>query len=163
MQLASEIDQFIYDYDTYAYHDQVSDREAQVAALAADLDKGEADYMKQYFSEIVEHQEGAPEDIEGAKKLIEKIDDFKPLAKIEEQLEENYNHIDNTLNNLKKPSEERAEIAIDTDDKQEEALNQADSDSGRKTDEEKQKKRANKRPSLKKRLEEKKNRSPRSR
>ena len=156
MQLASEIDQFMYDYDTYAYHDQVPDREAQVATLAADLDNGEADYMKQYLSEIVEHQEGAPEDIEGAKKLIEKIDDFKPLAKIEEQLEENYNHIDNTLNNLKKPSEERAETAIDTDDKQEEALNQADSDSGRKTDEEKQKKRASKRPSLKKRLEEKK-------
>ncbi|MDO4189655.1 MAG: YodL domain-containing protein, partial [Lachnospiraceae bacterium] len=156
MQLASEIDQFMYDYDTYAYRDQVPDREAQVAALAADLDNGEAEYMKQYLSEIVEHQEGSPEDIEGAKKLIEKIDDFKPLAKIEEQLEENYNHIDNTLNNLKKPSEERAETAIDTDDKQEEALNQADSDSGRKTDEEKQKKRASKRPSLKKRLEEKK-------
>ena len=156
MQLASEIDQFMYDYDTYAYHDQVPDREAQIATLAADLDNGEADYMKQYLSEIVEHQEGKPEDIEGAKKLIEKIDDFKPLAKIEEQLEENYNHIDNTLNNLKKPSEERAETAVDTDDKQEEALNQADSDSGRKTDEEKQKKRASKRPSLKKRLEEKK-------
>jgi len=156
MQLASEIDQFMYDYDTYGYQDQVPDRETQVATLAADLDNGEADYMKQYLSEIVEHQEGAPEDIEGAKKLIEKIDDFKPLAKIEEQLEENYNHIDNTLNNLKKPSEERAETAIDTDDKQEEALNQADSDSGRKTDEEKQKKRASKRPSLKKRLEEKK-------
>ena len=156
MQLASEIDQFMYDYDTYAYHDQVPDREAQVAELAADLDNGEADYMKKYLSEIVEHQEGAPEDIEGAKKLIEKIDDFKPLAKIEEQLEENYNHIDNTLNNLKKPSEERAETAVDTDNKQEEALDQADSDSGRKTDEEKQKKRASKRPSLKKRLEEKK-------
>lgn len=73
-----------------------------------------------------------------------------------EQLEENYNHIDNTLNNLKKPSEERAETAVDTDNKQEKAFDQADSDSGRKTDEEKQKKRASKRPSLKKRLEEKK-------
>lgn len=156
MQLASEIDQFMYDYNTYDYQDQVPDREAQVATIASDLDRGDTDYIKQYLTEIVEHQEGAPEDIEGAKKLIEKIDDFKPLAKIEEQLEENYNHIDNTLNNLKKPSEERAETAIDTDDKQEEALNQADSDSGRKTDEEKQKKRASKRPSLKKRLEEKK-------
>ena len=54
------------------------------------------------------------------------------------------------------------EVQFDTivenaaDNKQEEALDQADSDSGRKTDEEKQKKRASKRPSLKKRLEEKK-------
>ena len=156
MQLASEIDQFMYDYNTYDYQDQVPDREAQVATIASDLDRGDTDYIKQYLTEIVEHQGGAPEDIEGAKKLLEKIEDFKPLAKIEEQLEENYNHIDNTLNNLKKPSEERAEVAVDTDDKQEEALNQADSDSGRKTDEEKQKKRASKRPSLKKRLEEKK-------
>ena len=154
--LAQQIDSFMYDYDTYNYQDQVDDRDAQIATLADDIEKGEAGYIKDYLKEIVDQKEGTPENIEDAKKLIEKLDDFKPLAKIEEQLEENYNHIDNTLNNLKKPSEERAETVIDTDDKQEEALNQADSDSGRKTDEEKQKKRASKRPSLKKRLEEKK-------
>ena len=154
--LAQQIDSFMYDYDTYNYQDQVDDRDAQIATLADDIEKGEAGYIKDYLQEIVDQKEGTPENIEDAKELIEKLDDFKPLAKIEEQLEENYNHIDNTLNNLKKPSEERAETVIDTDDKQEEALNQADSDSGRKTDEEKQKKRASKRPSLKKRLEEKK-------
>ena len=57
---------------------------------------------------------------------------------------------------MKKPSEERIENSRETDEKQEEALNQADSDSGRKTDVEKQIKKSGKRPSLRKRLEEKK-------
>lgn len=80
-----------------------------------------------------------------------------------EQLEENYNHIDNTLNNLKKPSEERAETAVDTDNKQEKAFDQADSDSGRKTD---KRSRRNVQANvllLKSVLKRKKNRSPRSR
>lgn len=156
MQLATEIDQFMHDYDPYDYMDKVPDRDEQVHEIASVLESGEAGYISAHFQKIVDHEETLPEDRESARKLIEKIDDFKPLAKIEELVEENYNHIDNTLNNLKKPSEERAEAAIDTDDKQEEALNQADSDSGRKTDQEKQMKKASKRPSLKKRLEEKK-------
>jgi len=156
MQLATEIDQFMHDYDPYDYMDKVPDRDEQVHEIASVLESGEAGYISAHLQKIVDHEETLPEDRESARKLIEKIDDFKPLAKIEELVEENYNHIDNTLNNLKKPSEERAEAAIDTDDKQEEALNQADSDSGRKTDQEKQMKKASKRPSLKKRLEEKK-------
>lgn len=156
MQLATEIDQFMHDYDPYDYMDKVPNREEQIQEIASVLESGEAGYISAHLQKIVDHEETLPEDMESARKLIEKIDDFKPLAKIEEQLEENYNHIDNTLNNLKKPSEERAEAAIDTDDKQEEALNQADSDSGRKTDQEKQMRKASKKPSLKKRLEEKK-------
>ena len=157
MELATEIDQFLYDYDTSAYQTQVEDRAAQVATLAEDLDNGEADYMKHYLTEIVEQKAGTPADIENAKKLLEKMDEFKPLAKVEELLEENYNNIDNTLNNLKRPSEEKAENAIDTDEKQEEALDQADSDSGRRINEDSHRKRdKDKRPSLKKRLDEKK-------
>ena len=48
---------------------------------------------------------------------------------------------------MKKPSEERIENGRETEEKQEEALNQADSDSGRKTDVDKQIK-TGKRPSL---------------
>lgn len=156
MVLASQIDEFIHDFDPYAYADQVEDREAQVTQLATDLEHEEAGYMVSYFKELVANQDGLPEDQQRAQEFIKKIEEFKPLAKIEEQLEENYNHIDNTLNNLKKPSEERVETNQETDNKQEEALDQAESDSGRKTDLEKQAKKASKRPSLKKRLEEKK-------
>ena len=89
--------------------DQVDDRDAQIATLADDIEKGEAGYIKDYLQEIVDQKEGTPENIEDAKELIEKLDDFKPLAKIEEQLEENYNHIDgseedanNIIENIKK-------------------------------------------------------------
>ena len=94
------------------------------------------------------------EDRQKAQQFIKEIEEYKPLAKIEEQLEENYNHIDNYLNNLKKPSEERIESNRETEDKQDEALNNANSGSGRKTDIDKQN--TGKRPSLRKRLEEKK-------
>ena len=71
-------------------------------------------------------------------------------------MEENYNHIDNILNNLKKTSEEKAENTVETDDKQEEVLDKADSESGRRINVENHSKNIDKKPSLKKRLEEKK-------
>ena len=153
--LAEQIDGFMYDYDTYNYQDQVPDRQEQIDTIAKDLENGEAGYIKQYLAEIVEEQAGTAEQIEQAKELASKVEDYKPLAKIEEQVEENYNHIDDRFNNLKKPSEERKEEAESIDSKQEKALEQADSHSGRTADVTKPKK-SDKRPSLKKRLEEKK-------
>ena len=156
MVLAIKIDEFMHDFDPYAYADQVTDREEQVKTISDDLEKGEAGYMVSYFKELISNEDGLMEDRQKAQQFIKEIEEYKPLAKIEEQFEENYNHIDNYLNNLKKPSEERIENSRETDEKQEEALNQADSDSGRKTDVEKQIKKSGKRPSLRKRLEEKK-------
>ena len=155
MALAIKIDEFMHDFDPYAYADQVTDREAQVKTISDDLEKGEAGYMVSYFKELISNEDGLMEDRQKAQQFIKEIEEYKPLAKIEEQLEENYNHIDNYLNNLKKPSEERNENSRETEEKQEEALNQADSDSGRRTDVDKQIK-TGKRPSLRKRLEEKK-------
>ena len=44
--------------------------------------------------------EGAvPEEIKRATELLEKLTEYKPLAKIEEAEEQNYNMIDNVLNN----------------------------------------------------------------
>lgn len=113
--LAQQIDNFMYDFDPYGYQDQVEDRAAQVETIAADLDSGKADYITDYLKEIVQEQDGTPEILAEAQKLIEKVEDYKPLVKVEEQL---------------------------------------DSASGRKADMEKTKE--SKRPSLKKRLEEKK-------
>ena len=155
MSLAIKIDEFMHDFDPYAYADKVTDREAQVKTISDDLEKGEAGYMVSYFKELISNEDGLMEDRQKAQQFIKEIEEYKPLAKIEEQFEENYNHIDNYLNNLKKPSEERIENSRETEEKQEEALNQADSDSGRKTDADKQIK-TGKRPSLRKRLEEKK-------
>ena len=44
-----------------------------------------------------------------AKELLKKLDEYKPLAKVEEMVEQNYNMIDNMINNLPKDPEEKKE------------------------------------------------------
>lgn len=114
--LASQIDQFSYDYDTYQYRDTVEDREAQVANITEDIRNGNTGYLNDFLNEVI--SEGVREgitDIFGqgveiddseavqtarrAKELLDKLAEYKPLAKIEELEEQNYNMIDNVLNN----------------------------------------------------------------
>ena len=114
--LATEIDQFSYDYDTYQYQDTVEDREAQVANITEDIRNGNIGYLNDFLNAVI--SEGVREGItdifgEGveiddseavqtarrAKELLDKLAEYKPLAKIEELEEQNYNMIDNVLNN----------------------------------------------------------------
>ena len=114
--LASQIDQFSYDYDTYQYQDTVEDREAQVANITEDIRNGNTGYLNDFLNAVI--SEGVREgitDIFGqgveiddseavqtarrAKELLDKLAEYKPLAKIEELEEQNYNMIDNVLNN----------------------------------------------------------------
>ena len=114
--LASQIDQFSYDYDTYQYRDTVEDREAQVANITEDIRNGNTGYLNDFLNAVI--SEGVREgitDIFGqgveiddseavqtarrAKELLDKLAEYKPLAKIEELEEQNYNMIDNVLNN----------------------------------------------------------------
>ena len=60
---------------------------------------------KEWLNEVI--AEGAlPEEEKQAKELLEKLAEYKPLAKVEELEECNYNMIDNVLNN-EKPKEEK--------------------------------------------------------
>ena len=114
--LATEIDQFSYDYDTYQYQDTVEDREAQVANITEDIRNGNTGYLNDFLNAVI--SEGVREgitDIFGqgveiddseavqtarrAKELLDKLAEYKPLAKLEELEEQNYNMIDNVLNN----------------------------------------------------------------
>ncbi|MDY6311922.1 MAG: YodL domain-containing protein, partial [Lachnospiraceae bacterium] len=114
--LASQIDQFSYDYDTYQYRDTVEDREAQVANITEDIRNGNTGYLNDFLNAVI--SEGVREgitDIFGqgveiddseavqtarrAKELLDKLAEYKPLAKVEELEEQNYNMIDNVLNN----------------------------------------------------------------
>ena len=114
--LATEIDQFSYDYDTYQYQDTVEDREAQVANITEDIRNGNTGYLNDFLNAVI--SEGVREgitDIFGqgveiddseavqtarrAKELLDKLAEYKPLAKVEELTEQNYNMIDNVLNN----------------------------------------------------------------
>ena len=114
--LASQIDQLSYDYDTYQYQDTVEDREEQVANITEDIRNGNTGYLNDFLNEVI--SEGVREgitDIFGqgveiddseavqtarrAKELLDKLAEYKPLAKVEELTEQNYNMIDNVLNN----------------------------------------------------------------
>ena len=114
--LASEIDQFSYDYDTYQYQDTVEDREAQVTNITEDIRNGNTGYLNDFLNAVI--SEGVREgitDIFGqgveiddseavqtarrAKELLDRLAEYKPLAKVEELTEQNYNQIDNVLNN----------------------------------------------------------------
>ena len=98
-ELAAQIDDFARDHDTYGYEDNIPNREANRKLIQTDLETGNTGYMKETLKSIVKYQEGLPEDVDRAKELLRKIEDYKPLAKVEELTEQNYNMIDNVINN----------------------------------------------------------------
>ena len=98
------------------YQDTVEDREAQVANITEDIRNGNTGYLNDFLNAVI--SEGVREgitDIFGqgveiddseavqtarrAKELLDKLAEYKPLAKVEELTEQNYNMIDNVLNN----------------------------------------------------------------
>ena len=98
------------------YQDTVEDREAQVANITEDIRNGNTGYLRDFLNAVI--SEGVREgitDIFGqgveiddseavqtarrAKELLDKLAEYKPLAKVEELEEQNYNMIDNVLNN----------------------------------------------------------------
>ena len=96
--LAAELDQLSYDIDTFEYRDSVPDREAQVQMIANDIRSGNVKPLQIFLQTSID--EGIDEDSERqAKELIVKLAEYKPLAKIEELEEQNYNVIDDRLNN----------------------------------------------------------------
>lgn len=97
-QLAVELDRLSYDYDTVLYHDSTRNMTENVTELAESIKQGDTGHLTTWLADII--SEGAvPEEIKRATELLEKLTEYKPLAKIEEAEEQNYNMIDNVLNN----------------------------------------------------------------
>lgn len=97
-QLAVAFDRLSYDYDTILYHDSTRNMTENVSELAERIKQGDTEYLTDWLKAII--SEGAvPEEADRAKELLEKLAEYKPLAKIEELEEQNYNMIDNVLNN----------------------------------------------------------------
>ena len=70
----------------------------QEEQLAESIKQGDTGHLTTWLADII--SEGAvPEEIKRATELLEKLTEYKPLAKIEEAEEQNYNMIDNVLNN----------------------------------------------------------------
>ena len=96
--LAVKLDQLSYEIDTYGYRDSVSDRESQIQMIADDIRTGNVKPLSIFLQASID--EGIDEDSERqAKELLVKLAEYKPLAKIEELEELNYNMIDERLNN----------------------------------------------------------------
>lgn len=96
--LAAELDQLSYEIDTYGYRDSVSDRESQIQMIADDIRTGNVKPLSIFLQASID--EGIDEDSERqAMELLVKLAEYKPLAKIEELEEQNYNMIDERLNN----------------------------------------------------------------
>lgn len=97
-QLAVELDRLSYDYDTVLYHDSTRNMTENVSELAESIKQGDTGHLTTWLADII--SEGAvPEEIKRATELLEKLTEYKPLAKIDEAEEQNYNMIDNVLNN----------------------------------------------------------------
>lgn len=97
-QLAVTFDRLSYDYDAILYHDSICTMSENVSELTERIKQGDSRYLTDWLKEII--SEGAvPEETERAKGLLKRLEDYKPLAKIEELEEQNYNMIDNVLNN----------------------------------------------------------------
>ena len=97
-QLAVEIDRFTYDYDAALYHDNSQSMTENVSELADALKQGDTQDIALWLVDIA--ADGTePKESRRAKELLEKLAEYKPLAKIEEMEEQNYNMVDNVLNN----------------------------------------------------------------
>ena len=97
-QLAVELDRFTYDYDAALYHDNSQNMTENVSELADALKQRDTHDIALWLAEIA--ADGTePEERKRAMELLEKLAEYKPLAKIEEMEEQNYNMVDNVLNN----------------------------------------------------------------
>lgn len=63
-----------------------------------DISNGQADYLQDFLRDVIEDA-GLAENVRKAQELSQKLSEYKPLAKVEEMEEQNYNMVDNVLNN----------------------------------------------------------------
>ncbi len=97
-QLAVEFDRFAYDYDRNQYHDSAQSMTENVSEIVEVLGQRDTHDMAMWLADVI--TEGTePEETKRAMELLKKLAEYKPLAKIEEMEEQNYNMVDDVLNN----------------------------------------------------------------
>ena len=106
-QLAADIDQFSFDYDTYEYRDRVDDREEALRELTTALHGGDSDGIRDWLREFADENEPG-EANEKAMELLERLDQLVPMAE-PEQLDE-----PEPDPNLVKMADEAMAMGVDT-------------------------------------------------
>ena len=76
-QLAADIDQFSFDYDTYEYRDQVDNREDALRELTATLRSGDASGVRDWLQEFADENEPG-EAAAKAAELLERLEQLVP-------------------------------------------------------------------------------------
>ena len=76
-QLAADIDQFSFDYDTYEYRDQVDNREDALRELTAALRSGDASGVRDWLQEFADENEPG-EAAAKAAELLDRLDQLVP-------------------------------------------------------------------------------------
>ena len=76
-QLAADIDQFSFDYDTYEYRDQVDNREDALRELTATLRSGDASGVRDWLQEVADENEPG-EAVTKAAELLDRLDQLVP-------------------------------------------------------------------------------------
>ena len=72
-QLAVDLDEMAYDWDTYGYKDAVDDREVNVNVILKDLQRGDIESERLFLTEIISEEENS-EIVSKAKELLKKVD-----------------------------------------------------------------------------------------
>ena len=97
-RLAVEIDRFIYGYDIALYRDNNQSMTENVSEIAEALKQRDTRDMALWFADIA--ADGTePEERKRAMEFLGKLAEYKPLAQTSEMEEQNYNMVDNVLNN----------------------------------------------------------------
>ena len=78
-------------------------RDTDANLIAKDIREGNTGHLADYFKQMSNDADASR--AAQAKEYLDKLMDYKPLAKVEEVVEQNYNMIDNVINNTK-PQEE---------------------------------------------------------
>ena len=114
--LATEIDELSYQYDPEEYRREVANRGAEIVNIAEDIRAGNTEYLHNFLNALVSESirmgitdvfsqgveldnSKAVQTARKAQELLDKLAEYKPLAKVEELEEQNYNMVDNVLNN----------------------------------------------------------------
>ena len=76
-QLAADIDQFSFDYDTYEYRDQVDNREDALRSVAVSSRSGDARGVREWLQEFADENEPG-EAVTKAAELLDRLDQLVP-------------------------------------------------------------------------------------
>ena len=106
-KLARDIDIFSMEYDPYEYADNVGDSMEHQKSIRESIETGDTGYLKEWLEKIVV-EDDYKDNRRHAHQLLQrlehvaKLQEYKPLAKVEELEEGNYNKIDGLIDTSEK-------------------------------------------------------------